>query len=274
MHGLQTPSSDDDVRYITMHSLREVISPFANEKIKVKDSGGDDVESWELCHFVKHLASGNPTCFEVIKSPLFTPSAFADDFRSLFPCFLDMKRICAAHSGYAEAQLKRYLRKADYDLNDFYGGYMGDALLLGIPKHEMKDGKLVIDGVWQENHIRRIPKSIVAGYRVLAQGRQLLETGDFLPTVKEYSSELHDKLMAIKTMDANTIRCNFVIEHLNAIEQGIQGLNAFYDSLPEERKDQKPDIDRIERFILEQYGHDEELFDLIGGDINFHTGNY
>ena len=70
MHGLQTPTSDEDVRHITMHSILEVLSPFKNEEIKVRDGNGADIESWELCHFVKHLTQGNPTCFEVIKSPL------------------------------------------------------------------------------------------------------------------------------------------------------------------------------------------------------------
>ena len=73
--------------------------------------------------------------------------------------------------------------------------------------------------IWEENQIRRIPKSVVAGYRVLAQAKQLLETGDFQPVIKDYSPELHDKLMGIKTMDSNSITWGFVVEHLDDCER-------------------------------------------------------
>jgi hypothetical protein len=257
MHGLTTPDSDEDVRYITMQPLRHIVSPFKNEDIKVQDSNGEDVESWELCHFVKHLSQGNPTTYEVIKSPLYDKSKpHAEIIRSLMPYCFDGKKVLMAHIGYAEAQLKRYLRKADHDLsNDFDNHDIADTLLLGTPKWEKnKDGKLIEDGVWEENHVRRIPKSVVAGYRVLAQGKQLLETGDFIPVVKEYSPELHDKLMTIKLMDANTIGYNFVLEHLNGIETGIQELHSYFDSLPEPKKNTKPNIDTIEDVLCEIYG--------------------
>lgn len=253
MHGLSTPSSDEDVRHITMHPIRHILSPFRNEEIKVKDSAGEDVESWELCHFVKHLSQGNPTTYEVIKSPLYDNNfPHAEAIRSLMPFCFDGRKILMAHIGYAEAQLKRYLRKASYDLT--HQPDTQNQNLLGIPKHETKDGKLVVDGVWEQNHLRRIPKSVVAGYRVLAQGKQLLESGDFYPVVKDYSQELYDKLMGIKLMDANEITWNFVLEHLLGIETGIQELKAFYDTLPIETQTQKPNIEAIEDVLCEVYG--------------------
>jgi len=65
MHGLSTPQSDEDTRYIYKLSFREVISPFATDRTKTT-SNGEDTESWELRNFVKHLTSGNPTMYEVI----------------------------------------------------------------------------------------------------------------------------------------------------------------------------------------------------------------
>jgi predicted nucleotidyltransferase len=148
MHGLSTPTSDEDVRHITMHPIRHILSPFRNEEIKVKDSAGDDVESWELCHFVKHLTQGNPTTYEVIRSPLYDKSMpHAEAIRSLMPLCFDGRKVLMAHIGYTEAQLKRYLRKADHDLNA-HVSFTGDYNLLGVPKWETKDGKLVIDGTW------------------------------------------------------------------------------------------------------------------------------
>jgi len=262
MHGLSTPTSDEDVRYITLHPIRHILSPFKNEDVKVSGNN-EDVESWELRHFVKHLTQGNPTIYEVIKSPLYDrTNLFSDMIRGLMPLAFDARKVLMAHAGYAEAQLKRYLRKANYDLNCYCVEMVHEPFnnwkLLGVPKYEsVQRGKfteLEIAGSWEENHLRRIPKSVVAGYRVLAQGRQLLESGDFQPVVKDYSPELHDKLMSIKLMDANTITMGFIEEHLEGIEAGIQELHSYFDSLPESRKNLKPDIDAIEDVLCDIYG--------------------
>ena len=256
MHGLQTPSSDEDIRHITMHPLKDIVSPFKNEKIKVQDSKGEDIESWELCHFVKHLAQGNPTMYEVIKSPLYqTDLKYAETIRSLMPYCFDARLIMLAHAGYADAQLKRYLRKAD---NDFLQidplapvikkEYTDSSPLLGIIKYE-KDGI----SIWNTDHIRRIPKSVVAAYRVLAQGEQLLQFGDFQPVVKDFSKQLHDFLMEIKLMDANSITWGFIKYHLNAIEGLIKAFKSMYEQLPVHKQEAKSNIDKIEDIIFEIY---------------------
>ena len=263
MHGLNTADSDEDIRYITMQPIREIISPFKHETIKVQDSNGEDVESWELRHFVKHLTQGNPTVFEVIKSPLYDKSMpFAESIRSLMPLAFDARKILMAHAGYAEAQLKRYLRKAMYSFKqsaiELHYEFDDRRTLLNVTRYEdVKESGFIQNvkcGVWEENHIRRIPKSVVAGYRVLAQCRQLLETGDFQPVIKDYSPKLHDDLMSIKTMDANTITWGFVKDHLNGIESGIKELHSCFDSLPEPKKNTKPNIDAIEDALCEIYG--------------------
>lgn len=221
MHGLDTPSSDEDVRYITLTSLVSVISPFKNETIKVTSPNGEDVESWELRYFVKHLTSGNPTAYEVIKSPLFTPCKFADDFRAMFPYFLDGRRVLEAHCGYANAQLERYLSKWN---------------------------KLDDQG---PNFLKRVPKAIVAAYRVLAQGRQLLATGDFCARVSDYDQELHTGLMRIKQTDPNSISSTDMKGYLDAIESDIQSLRVFAKT--SKYIDSTPNIAKIEQFLLDTY---------------------
>lgn len=228
MHGLTTPDSDQDIRYITRMPLRDIISPFKNDDVKVANAEGQDVESWELRHFVKHLCQGNPTMYEVIKTPYFWSESDwdASEIRSIMPLAFDATKIVFAHIGYAEAQLSRYLRKAKnmFSFNP-----------------ELK----YVHDIWEENQYRRIPKSIVAAYRVLAQGEQLLLTGDFQPKIKDYSPELHDKLMAIKTMDHNDMTSDFINHHLDEIEKNIQGLKQTYTNLNPEIKDKKPDIEKI-----------------------------
>jgi hypothetical protein len=266
MHGLATPNSDEDIRYITKGSIRDLLSPFKNDEVKVKDGNGEDVESWDLRFFVKHLCSGNATIFEVIKSPLYDKRLeHSEAIRSLMPYCFDAKKILMAHIGYAEAQLKRYLRKANEDFISFNSNtnnlkltsvnfyHTPEEIEKYISQYSSKSVECLTN-IWEENQIRRIPKSVIAGYRVLAQARQLLETGDFQPVIKDYSPELHDKLMRIKTMDPNTITCGFIVEHLEGVENGIKELKSFYETLPDEIKNKKPDIQAIEDTLCEIYG--------------------
>jgi len=104
MHGLSTPQSDEDTRYIYKLSFREVISPFATDRTKTT-SNGEDTESWELRNFVKHLTSGNPTMYEVIKSPLYIEDKNSYLLRQIPNYAFDGRKILFAHIGYAEAQL-------------------------------------------------------------------------------------------------------------------------------------------------------------------------
>lgn len=244
MHGLATPESDRDVRYITKASLREIISPFSNASVKVNRDGSEDVESWELRHFTKQLSSGNPTCYEVIKSPLYDRSKVADQIRSIMPhCFCG-KRILDAHIGYANSQIERYLKPLDKAFNDA----CFSEKLAWYHDHNAKE-------VWEANKIRRIPKSVVAAYRVIAQATQLLTTGDFVPEVKNYSTSLHNKLMGIKTMDDSGITWTFTLKHLNAIEQEIKELKSLFDTLPESVRMSQCDIPAIEDILMEIYSY-------------------
>lgn len=236
MHGLTTPDSDEDIRFITLTPVRDIISPFNNDGVTVETSSDKDVESWELRHFCKHLCQGNPTMYEVINTDYYW-SDWDDDaerIRSMMPLAFDAKKIMFAHIGYAEAQLSRYLRKANADFN----------ALGSFTK---------ISDIWQENQYRRIPKSIVAGYRVLAQAEQLLTTGTFEPRIDKYSPELYDRLMNIKTMNHDNITRFFIDSHMSALEDGIQKLKQTYEALDEEVKNKKPQLDRIVDILCDFY---------------------
>ena len=219
MHGLSTPQSDEDIRFIYRLSLKELVSPFNNSNTKTASANGEDTESWELRNFVKHLTSGNPTMYEVIKSPIYEKNNFSEMLRMIPYYAFDGRKILLAHIGYAEAQLKRYLRNAQQPFED--------------------------------NTLRRIPKSIVAAYRVLAQADQLLNTGTFEPVVKDYSQSLHDKLMTIKLMPIEDITLDFIQEHEQGIEKGINNLRIMFEDLPSSIKDKKPDIDALEFLLME-----------------------
>ena len=218
MHGLTTPNSDEDIRYIYKLSQRELVSPFKSSATKVSNANDSDIESWELRNFVKHLTSGNPTMYEVIKTPIYIKNGFSELLRTIPPYAFDGRKIMFAHIGYAEAQLKRYLRN--------------------------------FSGSMEENQLKRIPKSIVAAYRVLAQAEQLLKTGDFEPVISDYSQSLHDNLMEIKLINSDKITPDFIKEHEQGIEKGIQDLKQLFESLPSSIKEKSPDIKTLEDILL------------------------
>jgi predicted nucleotidyltransferase len=218
MHGLTTPNSDEDIRFIYRLSQRELVSPFKSSETKVSNANDADVESWELRNFVKHLTSGNPTMYEVIKTPIYIKNDFSELFRTIPSYAFDGRKILFAHIGYAEAQLKRYLRNFSESM--------------------------------EVNQLKRIPKSIVAAYRVLAQAEQLLTTGDFEPVISDYSQSLHDKLMDIKLITSDKITTDFIKEHEQCIEKGIQDLKFLFESLPSSIKEKSPDIKSLEDILL------------------------
>ena len=236
MHGLDTPDSDEDIRHITLSSLSDVISPFKNDDVNVKSSNGDDIESWELRHFVKHLCQGNPTMYEVINSPLYTNCLLAPTIRGLMPLCLDSAKIIPAHNGYADAQIKRYLRPAYEDMNDAY------------LMHPRRGEDFPISEVWADNRYRRIPKAIVAGYRVLAQAEQLVNTGTFCPKVKDYSESLHDFLMEIKLSDPGHFTMKEIGDHWAALEEKMQELKTMSF-----KQKFTPDIPAIEKILVHIY---------------------
>ena len=265
MHGLATPDSDEDVRYITLQSVRSIITPFKKDDVKV-NTNGEDVESWELRNFVKYLCSGNPTIYEVIKSPLYDREfAHAETVRSFMPFAFDARKVLMAHAGYAEAQLKRYLQPALKDFEAFMWNGATPAILdksiqlLGIKKYDHEKDKghgyptPKQNGLWEDNHLRRIKKATIAAHRVLAQAKQLLTTGDFSPVISDYSRELHDKLMEIKLMSNADITFSFVENHSNSITGLIQDMHILFESLDDSVKNATPKIEIIEQKLFSIY---------------------
>lgn len=260
MHNLHVEGvSDTDTRFITMPSFLEVLSPFRNKDIKVRNKNGQDEESWTISHFVSQLTHGNPTCYEVIKSHLYDKTMpLSESFRATFPLYHNSREILAAHMGYAAAQLNRYL-------NNFVN-----------MAYKSEEGPAPIT----ESLIKRLPKATVAAYRVLMQGTQLLTTGDFQPRVMDYSQSAHDFLMEIKLRPTQFIltdseepeiimekpEMRYWAEHGIEIEKRIQELSALYDTLPEAKQNLKPNLTAIEQWLENIYLMDTT--ELVGREFN------
>ena len=246
MHGLDTPSSDTDTRFIYIRSLRNIISPFKNKDtllVERNDLVGD-VESWELTKFVLMLTSGNPTCYEVIKSPLFNSELmWSTKIRNSFPLYHCSCAILNAHIGYADAQFKRYINKyIQIEGRTCETDKINDWASLELNHKATK-----------QNFLRRLPKAIVAAHRVAAQGIQLLVNHDFAPVIKNFSPTLAAELMDIKLMKVEDINLSWVTKQADKIEDKIQHLNTVYNLLSDSEKKLQPNISAIEDMLMEIY---------------------
>lgn len=105
LHGLAEKDSDYDIRRIITVPLQRKLSPFYRDKEKRGE--GDDV-SYELAHFCKMAAQGNPTALEVLWSNQYVKSSlFGDALQEGRKNFLDMGRVYHAHLGYAYSDMQK-----------------------------------------------------------------------------------------------------------------------------------------------------------------------
>lgn len=158
LHGLNGPDSDKDFKSIEVSPLKEIISPFAKQKNREAIGEDTDECTYELIHFIKLLASCNPTVLETLWAKhRVCPEAdkewnsLANELIENRDKLLDSKKILDSHRGYSTAQLKKMRLDAPYD---------------------------------------RTPKTMVAYVRTMIQGIDLLRTGSFEPRIKRYRDEL------------------------------------------------------------------------------------
>lgn len=158
LHGLDTPLSDFDYRGVHIHSLKDVLSPFATLKNTAWIEGDVDNTSYELADFCKLATKGNATILEVFFSnAIITTSPVANEMRANWQKFMNTDQFVLASRGYAANQFnKMNLFEAD----------------------------------------KRTPKFAVAYIRVLWQCAKFLETGKFECAITE--PDLKDFLMMVK----------------------------------------------------------------------------
>ncbi len=157
LHGLDTPTSDIDRVDVVVSPLIEVLSPFTNQRPKSVANH----TSYELSHFIKLLAQGNPTVLEVLWSPMIENETLAwTHLRTNRVKVLNTEGIYRAHRGYAKSQLAHI---------------------------EGKEDSL------------RFRKACIAFIRTLAQGIDLLSMGTFDPCLTNRRPALCGDLMEWKT---------------------------------------------------------------------------
>lgn len=105
-HGTALPESDYDYRGVFVAEPMDFISPFRNVKNNSWIEGDVDNTAYELAHFSKLCAHGNPSALELLVAPVVDSTAEGTTLRALLPKFLS-KRCIAAFLGYSRSQEKK-----------------------------------------------------------------------------------------------------------------------------------------------------------------------
>lgn len=141
LHNLYNENSDYDYRGVHMHDMRDVFNPFKKLKNTHWIEGDVDNTSYELMDFCKVATKGNPSIIEVLFSnKVEETTEIGKEMVDNKRKFLHSTHIFNAFRGYAHNQYKK--------------------MNLFVPDE-------------------RTPKFAVAYIRVLHQGMQLLEHGEY-----------------------------------------------------------------------------------------------
>jgi hypothetical protein len=106
-HGTNLPESDYDFRGVFVAEPLEFFSPFRDVKTTQWIEGDEDNTSYELTHFCKLCASGNPSGLELLVAPIIYASDEGMALRDLLPAFISKKCI-PAFIGYSRNQEKKF----------------------------------------------------------------------------------------------------------------------------------------------------------------------
>lgn len=168
-YGLDTKHSDTDYKGVYLLPTKTVLSMGFNPQKTTKEHKKPDWTYHEVGKFMKLVMSGNPTVTELLYLDEYTIySDIAQILVANRDAFLSTKAVDKAYRGYAFSQAKRLSNRTSQGLN----GY---------------DSSLK----------NRFPKHTRHCFRLLMQGRQLLETGMLdvrvTPEQREYLFSMGEK---------------------------------------------------------------------------------
>lgn len=106
-HGMETPESDVDLRYVMVVPTAQLVSLTYEDKHVRKRGGYRDENFWELRRFIELALKADGNTLEALRAPLVASTPEGDELRALFPKFLSKPRIRGAFLGFAENQRRR-----------------------------------------------------------------------------------------------------------------------------------------------------------------------
>lgn len=182
-HGLATPDSDWDFKYVYALPTKDLLSINPPQHQKEWSEGDkDDTVGWEIGHFLFLAMKSNPTILEVFNAPIIERSIFTDSLRDLFPYVWDSRAAHAAFQGYGRNQRTKLLKCGDGQIPEFRAGKYAQAWL-----------------------------------RVLYQGTELFKTGIMPVDMRE--SPIYTTLQAWREPDCGGWSVGFMLDLCKAWER-------------------------------------------------------
>jgi len=153
LHGLDTPISDFDYKTVFIETTSNILALPEHQPSDPKDPA----DTWELARFLHFALRSNPTILETFKATFTTENEnWCEELRSLFPDVWSSKLVFHSYRGYAQSQRKKLLE------ND----------------EALSNGNVELDTI-------RKRKSSAAWLRMLYNGYELLQTGDFTARIAD-----------------------------------------------------------------------------------------
>lgn len=204
-YGLDTPTSDTDIKGVFVVPINDILGLFWNRSKETKATHNPDIEFHEVGKFIRLAADCNPSILELL---------YLDDYLELSPIgqmLIDNRDLF----------LSKHIYKS-------YGGYaVSQAHDLNKRAHEGKDG-------FSSDTKNRTPKHARHCFRLMDQGRQLLETGTLTVRV---TPDQRKELFAIGEMSVEDI--------VNKFDKEFETFDTIETSLPDE-----PDLIKINELLL------------------------
>lgn len=189
-HGMATASSDVDLRTVYLVSPLRLVSPFHGMRVQQPPTNlhGEpcDTESWELSQFLLHLTKGNPSMFEVLISSIRAADPIVEELDQNIDRLRNTRAIRAAHLGYADQQIERYLKKAR-SLSEF--------TLARLPKCTVSAIRALYQGIrWLENRefYSRLPDDMVRYLLELRQNFDYSDIPSYIGMIESWKSRLEE----------------------------------------------------------------------------------
>ena len=203
-YGLATPDSDEDLRGIFVAPTKEVLG--LRKPKETIDRNNPDVCYHEIEKYLRLCLKCNPSLLEML---------FMEEYRVLTE---EGKALVDIRSAF----LSNLVRQA-------YGGY-------AIAQARRLNARG--DGIWDSDVRNRYAKHARHCFRLMDQGKQLLETGTLMVRVSN-----REELFALGELTPE--------EMVDKFEARFQAFDATPSVLPD-----KPDFEAVNRFLLEiRYAH-------------------
>lgn len=202
-HGMDTPESDLDLRYVMVVPTAELLSLSYADKFARKRGGYRDENFWELRRFIDLALKGDSNILEALRAPVVSSTPAGDELRSLFPHFLSRPRVRGAFLGFADNQkramtapnAKRVNKSAVHYLRTLYNGLellrTGDMTVrvadtdFGATLMRVKRGELSVEAVLKLGAELEAEYEVASAASVLPEEPNLPAVNDFYVRVRK-----------------------------------------------------------------------------------------